>query len=111
MLHMIGHIIFGLIVGIVAKLVTPGHYHMGWIATILLGIIGAWVGGWIGRAFGWYEPGHPAGFFMAVLGAVLLLLIYGYYQSHAGATTVTQVDAPRACLMPALSPPSVYWIG
>ena len=76
MFHMIGHIFFGLIVGIVAKLVMPGHDPGGFIVTILLGIAGAWVGGQLGQWLGWYEPGHPAGFFMAVLGAILLLVVY-----------------------------------
>ena len=100
MLHVIGHIFFGLIVGVVAKLVTPGHYRMGWIATILLGIIGAWVGGLLGRMLRMYEPGHPAGFFMALVGAVILLALYGWYQSHnTGAVTTTYL----------LSAASVYW--
>src|SRR5262244_1987215 len=76
MFHMIGHIFFGLIVGIVAKLLMPGHDPGGFIVTILLGIAGAWVGGQLGQWLGWYEPGHPAGFFMAVVGAVLLLVVY-----------------------------------
>ncbi len=76
MFHMIGHIFFGLIVGIVAKLLMPGHDPGGFIATIFLGIVGAWVGGQLGQWLGWYEPGHPAGFFMAVGGAVLLLIVY-----------------------------------
>ena len=76
MFHMIGHIFFGLIVGIVAKLLIPGHDPGGFIVTILLGIAGAWVGGQLGQWLGWYEPGHPAGFFMAVVGAILLLVVY-----------------------------------
>jgi uncharacterized membrane protein YeaQ/YmgE (transglycosylase-associated protein family) len=100
MFHMIGHIFFGLIVGVVAKLVTPGHYRMGWIATILLGIIGAWVGGLLGRALGLYEPGHPAGFFMALVGAVILLALYGWYQSRSTTAVITTQLLP---------PASVYW--
>ena len=76
MFHMIGHIFFGLLVGIVAKLLMPGHDPGGFLVTILLGIAGAWVGGQLGHWLGWYEPGHPAGFFMAVLGAILLLVVY-----------------------------------
>jgi uncharacterized membrane protein YeaQ/YmgE (transglycosylase-associated protein family) len=76
MVHMIGHIFFGLIVGIVAKLLTPGHDPGGIIVTIVLGIVGAWVGGQLGQWLGWYEPGHPAGFLMAVVGAILLLVVY-----------------------------------
>ena len=76
MFHMLGHIFFGLIVGIVAKLLMPGHDPGGVIVTILLGIAGAWLGGQIGQWLGWYEAGHPAGFMMAVLGAILLLFLY-----------------------------------
>jgi len=75
-MHMIGHIFFGLIVGIVAKLLMPGHDPGGFIVTILLGIAGAWVGGQLGQWLGWYEPGHPAGFMMAVIGAIVLLVVY-----------------------------------
>lgn len=78
MLHMIGHMLFGLVVGIVAKLLMPGTHRGGIIATMLLGIIGAWLGGLLGRALGMYPPGHPAGFIMAVVGAIVVLAIYGY---------------------------------
>lgn len=76
---MIGHIIFGLIVGAVAMFLFPGPHPGGWIATILLGMGGALIGGWLGRALGWYGPGHPAGFFMALLGAILLLVAYAWW--------------------------------
>ncbi len=110
MLHMIGHIFFGLVVGIIAKMVTPGQYRMGWIATIVLGIIGAWLGGLLGRALGMYGPGHPAGFFMALVGAVILLAIYGWYQSrNSTAVTTTNLSTPPAIVAELLPPPSVYW--
>src|SRR6478752_5785632 len=76
MFHMIGHAIFGLIIGLVARAVLPGRQHMGLILTMILGMVGAWLGGVIGRATGMYQEGHPAGFFMALLGAVVLLLVY-----------------------------------
>jgi uncharacterized membrane protein YeaQ/YmgE (transglycosylase-associated protein family) len=78
MLHMIGHAIFGLIVGLVARAVLPGRQHMGLILTMILGIVGAWLGGLIGRATGMYKEGHPAGFLMALVGAVVVLLIYSF---------------------------------
>ena len=77
-MHMIGHILFGLLVGIVAKLLIPGHQPGGIIVTCILGMIGAWLGGVIGRAIGLYPPGHPAGFFMAVLGAIIVIVIYTF---------------------------------
>jgi uncharacterized membrane protein YeaQ/YmgE (transglycosylase-associated protein family) len=86
MIHMIGHILFGLIVGIVAKLLIPGHQPGGIIMTCILGMLGAWLGGFIGRVIGLYPAGHPAGFFMAVLGAIALILIYTYaVRPHATA--------------------------
>lgn len=69
-------IILGLIVGAVAKFVMPGDDPGGIIVTILIGIAGALVGGFIGRAVGIYAEGQPAGFLMSVLGAVVLL--FGY---------------------------------
>ena len=69
-------IVFGLVVGIVAKFLMPGRDPGGFIITIVLGIVGALLGGWIGRAVGLYSAGQPAGFFMAVLGAIVLLIIY-----------------------------------
>jgi uncharacterized membrane protein YeaQ/YmgE (transglycosylase-associated protein family) len=76
MFHMIGHAIFGLIIGLVARAVMPGRQHMGLIMTMILGLVGAWLGGLIGRATGMYREGHPAGFFMALIGAVIVLYIY-----------------------------------
>ncbi len=76
MFGIIGWIVFGLIVGAIAKLLMPGRDPGGLLVTILLGIAGALVGGFLGRALGWYAPGEPAGFVMATLGAVLLLFVY-----------------------------------
>jgi uncharacterized membrane protein YeaQ/YmgE (transglycosylase-associated protein family) len=75
MFGVLGWILFGLIVGIVAKLLMPGRDPGGIIVTMLLGIIGAVVGGYLGRALGFYGPGEPAGFLMS-LGAIALLAIY-----------------------------------
>jgi uncharacterized membrane protein YeaQ/YmgE (transglycosylase-associated protein family) len=76
MLGWIGWIIFGLIVGIVGKFLMPGRDPGGFIVTILLGIAGALLGGFVGRALGFYDEGEPAGFIMAVIGAIILLAIY-----------------------------------
>ena len=76
MFSMIGHAIFGLLIGLVARAVMPGRQHMGLILTMILGLVGAWLGGLIGRATGMYREGHPAGFFMALVGAVVVLYIY-----------------------------------
>jgi uncharacterized membrane protein YeaQ/YmgE (transglycosylase-associated protein family) len=69
-------ILFGLVVGVVAKLLMPGRDPGGFIITILLGIAGALLGGWLGRAMGLYGPGEGAGFLMALLGSILLLALY-----------------------------------
>jgi uncharacterized membrane protein YeaQ/YmgE (transglycosylase-associated protein family) len=69
-------VLFGLVVGIVAKLLMPGRDPGGFIVTALLGIVGSLLGGFLGRSLGLYGPGEPAGFLMATLGAVVLLLGY-----------------------------------
>ena len=76
MFGVIGWIIFGLIVGALAKLVMPGRDPGGFIITMLLGIAGALVGGFIGRTLGWYGPNDAAGFLMSFLGAIILLALY-----------------------------------
>lgn len=76
MIHMIFHAIFGLIIGLVARAVMPGFHHMGLIMTMILGLVGAWLGGLIGRATGMYREGHPAGFIMALVGALIVLYVY-----------------------------------
>ena len=73
---MIATILFGLVIGILAKLMMPGRDPGGIIITILLGIAGAVFGGFLGRAIGLYRPGDPAGWIMSTLGAVLLVFIY-----------------------------------
>ena len=72
----IGWILFGLLVGALAKLVMPGRDPGGIIVTMLLGIAGALLGGFLGRAMGLYGPGEAAGFLMSFLGAVILLMLY-----------------------------------
>jgi uncharacterized membrane protein YeaQ/YmgE (transglycosylase-associated protein family) len=72
----LGWIVFGLLVGIVAKLVLPGRDPGGVVVTALIGMVGALIGGFAGRAVGWYREGEAAGFVMAVAGAIVLLLIY-----------------------------------
>jgi uncharacterized membrane protein YeaQ/YmgE (transglycosylase-associated protein family) len=69
-------IVFGLVVGVIAKLVMPGRDPGGFIVTILLGIAGALVGGFLGRAMGLYQEGDAAGWIMSILGAIVLLALY-----------------------------------
>jgi uncharacterized membrane protein YeaQ/YmgE (transglycosylase-associated protein family) len=82
-MSILGWIVFGLIVGVVAKLIMPGRDPGGMIVTILLGIAGALVGGFIGRALGWYGDDDPVGFVMATLGAILLLVLYRQFRARA----------------------------
>ena len=69
-------LVIGLVVGAIAKLLMPGKDPGGCIITMLIGIAGAFVAGYLGRVLSWYEPGQPAGFIASVIGAMLLLLIY-----------------------------------
>jgi uncharacterized membrane protein YeaQ/YmgE (transglycosylase-associated protein family) len=72
----IGWIVIGGLAGAIAKLLMPGRDPGGCIITILLGIAGALVAGWIGHAVGWYDTGEGAGFIAAILGAFIILAIY-----------------------------------
>jgi uncharacterized membrane protein YeaQ/YmgE (transglycosylase-associated protein family) len=76
MFGVLGWILFGLIVGAIAKLLMPGRDPGGILVTMALGIAGALLGGFLGRVLGWYGPNDGAGFFMSLLGAILLLWIY-----------------------------------
>lgn len=73
----IGTIFIGLIVGLLARFLKPGDDSMGWIMTILLGIAGSLVATYGGQALGIYQAGQGAGFIGALVGAVVLLVIYG----------------------------------
>jgi uncharacterized membrane protein YeaQ/YmgE (transglycosylase-associated protein family) len=76
MFGVLGWMLFGLIVGAIAKLVMPGRDPGGIIVTMAIGIVGALIGGWLGRAVGWYGPNDGAGYIVSILGAILLLWIY-----------------------------------
>ena len=69
-------LLFGLLVGAVARLLVPGRQSGGWGVSMLLGVAGAFVGGLVGRALGFYREGETAGFLMSVIGAVVLVVIY-----------------------------------
>jgi uncharacterized membrane protein YeaQ/YmgE (transglycosylase-associated protein family) len=79
--------VIGLIVGALAKLIMPGKDPGGIIVTMLLGIAGALLAGWLGQAIGWYKPGEGAGFIMSLIGALILLFIYRLFKGKRAATT------------------------
>jgi uncharacterized membrane protein YeaQ/YmgE (transglycosylase-associated protein family) len=76
MFGVLSWIVFGLIAGVIAKLIMPGRDPGGFVITMLLGIAGALIGGFLGRALGLYAEGEPAGMIMSVIGAVILLGLY-----------------------------------
>ncbi len=69
-------ILFGLVIGVIAKLLMPGRDPGGFVVTILLGVAGALFGGFIGRAMGFYGDNQGAGWIMSILGAIILLALY-----------------------------------
>jgi uncharacterized membrane protein YeaQ/YmgE (transglycosylase-associated protein family) len=75
-MHILWTILIGLLAGIVAKFLTPGRDPGGFIITTLLGIAGAFVATYLGQMVGWYQAGERAGFIGAVIGAILLLILY-----------------------------------
>jgi len=75
-MHILGAIIIGFIVGLIARAVTPGPHPRGFILTTVLGVVGAVVAQFLGQAVHLYEPGQPAGFFGAIVGAIILLLVW-----------------------------------
>jgi uncharacterized membrane protein YeaQ/YmgE (transglycosylase-associated protein family) len=76
MFHVLSWIFFGMIVGVAAKFLMPGRDPGGFIVTILLGIAGAFIGGFLAQLVGWYGPQQQAGYLMSVFGAILLLWLY-----------------------------------
>jgi uncharacterized membrane protein YeaQ/YmgE (transglycosylase-associated protein family) len=78
---LIGTILVGLIVGALARFIMPGDQRMGWIMTILVGVGGSFVAGFVGQALGWYSVGQPAGFIASVVGALVLLFVVGKLRS------------------------------
>jgi uncharacterized membrane protein YeaQ/YmgE (transglycosylase-associated protein family) len=81
MLHILWSIILGFVVGLLARAVVPGSDKLGFVATVILGILGSIIGGLVGRAISRPPEGskfHPAGFFMSLVGAILLLVVWRF---------------------------------
>jgi uncharacterized membrane protein YeaQ/YmgE (transglycosylase-associated protein family) len=75
-MQLILFLVFGLVVGAIARFVVPGREPGGWLMSMFIGVVGSFLGGIIGRALSIYRDGEPAGFLMSLLGAVLLLVGY-----------------------------------
>ena len=80
MLHILWMCLIGLVAGALAKLIMPGKDPGGIIVTMLLGIAGSLVAGFLGRSLGWYQTGQGAGLIMSVVGAILLLVVYRLFR-------------------------------
>jgi uncharacterized membrane protein YeaQ/YmgE (transglycosylase-associated protein family) len=82
-MSILGWIFFGLVVGIIGKLLMPGRDPGGFIITTILGIVGALVGGFLGRVLGLYREGDPVGFVMAIIGSIILLVLYRMFATRS----------------------------
>jgi uncharacterized membrane protein YeaQ/YmgE (transglycosylase-associated protein family) len=86
---MLWTILIGFIVGVIAKFLMPGDKYepKGFILTTILGIVGAFAATYLGQAVGWYGPGQSAGFIGGVVGAIIVLAVYGFFASRQGRVT------------------------
>jgi len=76
-------LVFGLIVGALARLIVPGREPGGWVISMILGVVGSFVGGFLGRAVGMYREGEPAGFIMSLVGAIIVVGGYHFIANRA----------------------------
>ena len=76
MMSLLGTLLVGFVVGLIARALKPGDDSMGWIMTILLGVVGSMLASYAGAAMGWYPAGSSAGWFASIIGAVVLLFLY-----------------------------------
>jgi uncharacterized membrane protein YeaQ/YmgE (transglycosylase-associated protein family) len=84
-MHFLWTLVIGLVVGAIAKLLMPGKDPGGFIITMVLGVVGALLAGFVGRALGWYaDPGQPPGLIASVIGAMILLLLYRVFTGRRG---------------------------
>ena len=81
----IGTILIGLVVGLLARALLPGDQKMGWILTCVLGVAGSLGASFLGQAMGWYAPGEPAGWILSVVTAIVLLFVVGKVRSSGSA--------------------------
>lgn len=76
MMSLLGTLLVGFIVGLIARALKPGDDSMGWIMTIVLGVVGSMLASYAGAAMGWYAAGSSAGWIASIVGAVVLLFLY-----------------------------------
>jgi uncharacterized membrane protein YeaQ/YmgE (transglycosylase-associated protein family) len=81
MMALIGTLLVGLVVGLLARAFKPGKDQLGWIMTALLGVAGAFLATYLGLAMGWYQHGEAAGWIASVIGAMVLLALFGLVRS------------------------------
>ena len=86
MLSILGTIVVGFIVGLLARALKPGDDKLGIIMTTLLGIAGAFVATYLGQALGWYRADEGAGLIGAVVGAIIVLVVWGFFARRSAAT-------------------------
>jgi uncharacterized membrane protein YeaQ/YmgE (transglycosylase-associated protein family) len=80
--HILWFLLFGLVVGAIARFVVPGREPGGWVVSMLIGVGGAMLGGFFGRVMGLYREGEPTGFIMSLLAAVVLVVAYQSFASR-----------------------------
>lgn len=80
MMSILATLFIGLIAGFIARAIKPGDDGMGWIMTAVLGVAGSFLAGYLGAALGLYQPGEAVGFVASVIGAIVLLVIYGFFK-------------------------------
>ena len=83
MMALLGTLLVGLIVGLIARALKPGDDDMGWIITIVLGIVGSFLASYAGQAMGLYPPGSSAGWIASIIGAIVVLFLYNLIRSKA----------------------------
>jgi uncharacterized membrane protein YeaQ/YmgE (transglycosylase-associated protein family) len=84
--HILWFLLFGLVVGAIARFVVPGREPGGWVVSMSIGVGGAMLGGYFGRVVGLYREGQPAGFIMSLLAAIALVVLYQSFASRRDRT-------------------------